>query len=66
LNGRVEGYINARAFNPDEMSATVYYPKIATALALLHNQDIPELGVNDDWLWEKVALFFKLAEGKPL
>jgi thiamine kinase-like enzyme len=63
LNGRVEGYINARVCTGDEMYSSIYSSKIATALGQLHNQEIPDLRLNPHWLWDKLELYFKLGEG---
>lgn len=62
-NGRVEGYVNGRPLEPDELSVPANYHKIAKSVAKLHSQCIPEVGLENDWLWSKTTFFFKLASG---
>lgn len=62
-NGRVEGYVNGRPLDPDELSQCSLYRRIAKSVAKLHSQDIPEMGREPDWVWNKTEFFFKLASG---
>lgn len=62
-SGRVEGYIPARALEPDEMSDSFFYPHISGKVAQLHQLSIVEIKpeVPYSWLWKKIHLFFQLA-----
>lgn len=76
-NGRVEGYLNARALQSEEMKNHDIYPSIAETVAKLHQFEIPEIHgtfpsrlselsgspEHSGWLWEKIHTFLDLAEG---
>lgn len=62
-NGRVEGYLEARAVTPEEMHDPRIYRRIASAVARLHSQgpQIRGLGCSDLALFPKMRRFFALA-----
>ncbi len=60
LNGRVEGYINARALIPAELYAPDIFPNVASAIAQLHRQDI-KLST-EVFVWKKIEQFIQLSE----
>lgn len=63
-NGRVEGYLEARAFTLDDMGDVELMPYVARALLQLHNNDIPQIRTTKMALWDKLELFFELSIGK--
>jgi hypothetical protein len=62
VGGRVEGYIDAKALEPDEMSVPEVFMKVSKVVAQLHsvNMDIIDSGT---CLWAKVDSFFDLTRG---
>jgi len=65
-NGRVEGYINAKALTCDQLVEDEIYPHIASALARFHSTCIPQLATaagDNFFLWSQIDIFFSLAEG---
>lgn len=62
-NGRIEGFIPARALTPELMYETSVYPRIATALGVFHSQNIEELDKTNVVLWDKIQSFFAIALG---
>ncbi len=60
-NGRIEGFISARALTPELMYEPSVYPRIATALGLFHSQNIDELDKTNVVLWDKIQSFFTIA-----
>lgn len=59
--GRIEGYLPSVTLQPQQMKDPAIYPKVAGALAELHSFSCPPLQT-DGWLWEKIRLFFELAD----
>lgn len=62
LNGRVEGYLNARALSPDEFSLLPIGRSIAQTLANFHHIQIKNIDQTMG-LWKKLHVFFSLAQG---
>ena len=65
-NGRVEGYLHAKALTCDQLGDDEIYPHIASALARFHNTCIPQLAAaaaDNFFLWRKIDVFFSIAEG---
>jgi len=65
-NGRVEGYLPARALLPEEMHEAHIYPKVAAAVAKLHSMGSLIQGLEGKGgycLWSKLLGFFDLARG---
>ena len=65
-NGRVEGYLHAKALTYDQLVDDEIYPHIASALARFHNTCIPQLAAvaaDNFFLWRKIDVFFSIAEG---
>lgn len=62
LNGRIEGYLPARALISDEMSDAGIYPLIAATMAKFHVARIIEIEGNGS-LWSKLNTFFSIIEG---
>ena len=65
-NGRVEGYLHAKALTCDQLGCHEIYPHIASALARFHSTCIPQLAAaaaDNFFLWREIDVFFSIAEG---
>lgn len=61
LNGRIEGYLDARALSPPEMADSNVLPLVASACARLHNQNNIKIS-HSIISWHKVETFFDLSK----
>eukprot|EP01038_Epipyxis_sp_PR26KG_P007429 gene7429-10125_t len=61
-NGRLEGYIDAKPVLPPQMSEIDLIPAIASSIATLHSQQIPEIQPEIPIVWNKTKLFFDLTK----